>query len=331
MNRKLNKRLAALCLSVMCLILVVTACGRDDGFRTTSAPGNDSSWDFVGGGFVAEQHATTGRPPGNVSMAPPMADMPVNAPDASPSFGAGNQYGSAGDVTWQDVYGQNERHVIRRAFVHMENEVFDSTVEALRAVAPAVNGYIESEALTGTGTRRFTIVLRVPVATFDYALRRIETLGTVIHQNQSAEDVTDQFYDLVGNLETRRIEEERILDLIDRASDIHELLALEARLSNVRQMIASYLAQLNQMAGLISYSTITVTLTEYNPFQPAVGLSLGERIGGAFGDSVDGTVGALQGIVVFLAGAVIPLALLSIVGLVIWRIVKAVKKRAVYP
>jgi len=313
----MNKKRMAILITV--LLLVLAACSR--GFNDDAANG--------GWGWQAERDRTAmysmhQSAPGNAVMAPPMADMPVSAP------AGGGTFGSAGNVTWEEVAGTNERHVIRRASLTMESEDFDTTVDALRAAAPAVNGYIESEVLTGTGARRLTIVLRVPVAAFDYALRHVQTLGTVTHQNQWADDVTAQFYDLAGNLETRRIEEDRILDLIDRAGDIHELLALEARLSNVRQTIASYLAQLNQMAGLVSYSTITVTLTEDSPPVVPAGLTLGERIGGAFGDSVDGTVSVLQGIVVFLAAAVIPLALLAVVGLVIWLIVKTVKKRTAY-
>jgi len=321
----MNKKLCMLL--VAGLLLAITACGAN---RSDDSP-NYAGWGGSGNVIVEHMGAQSSRP---VSIPAPPAEMLAAMADSAPApvmaLVPGNAVGGAGDVTWEDIHGQNERHVIRRASLDMQSENFDDTVEALRGVAPSVNGYIESEVLTGTGARRLTIVLRVPVATFDAALHHVQSLGTVNHQSQSAEDVTAQFYDLAGNLETRRIEEERILSLIERAEDIHELLALEARLSNVRQTIASYLAQLNQIAGLVSYSTITVTLTEYNPWQPVAGDSLGERIGGAFGDSVDGTVSALQGIVVFLAGAVIPLALLAIVGLVIWMIVKATKKRTVY-
>jgi len=327
----MNKKLSILLVVGLLLTLVVAACAnnRDD---------DVGSW-YAG---RAEVRETMGVPTlNNLSRSRAVSEeeiffaladaAPQSAPMAPPPQAPGNTSGGAGDVTWEDIYGQNERHVIRSASLEMYSEDFDATVDALRVVAPAVNGYIESEVLTGTGRRRLTIVLRVPVAAFDYALRQVSALGTVTHQHQSAEDVTSQFYDLAGNLETRRIEEERILSLIERADDIHELLALEARLSNVRQTIASYLTQLNQMAGRVSYSTLTVTLTEDAPPVVPAGLTLGERIGGAFGDSVDGTVNVFQGIVVFLAGAVIPLALLAIVGLVIWTVIKSAKKRAVHP
>ena len=240
-------------------------------------------------------------------------------------------FGGAGAVDWQDIAGQQtQRHLIRRASLEMRSEAFDPVVAALRTVAPLFNGYIESEALSTVGTPRITLVLRVPAASFDDALYAIEALAEVVRHSQTADDVTDRFYNLAGNLENRQIEEERILVLISQADNIHELLALEARLSNVRQAINSYLSQLNLLAGQIAYSTITVTLTCAldPPVIIATTYTLGARIGGAFGDSVDGTVNVVQGFVVFLAGAVIPLGLVALLGLAVYLVVKrAMRKR----
>jgi len=264
----------------------------------------------------------------NAPMATP---MPVAAPAMDMPVGEGFMYGSVapGNVGWEDVAGQNERHLIQRANMDLESDHFNDTVSALRQFAPSVEGYIESEMLTTQGWPRFTIVLRVPSNRFEEVLRHIESLAVVRNQNQWADDVTDQFYNLAGNLETRRIEEDRILALIDRATEIHELLALESRLSNVRHAIESYLSQLNQMAGQIAYSTISVTLTCTAIPPVAATSTLGERIGGAFGDSVDGTVRALQGFIVFLAGAVIPLVLIGLVGTALFLIGKNIRRKII--
>jgi len=236
-------------------------------------------------------------------------------------------FGAPGTVEWEEIAESTERHVIQRANMELESDRFDDTVSALRQITPSVDGYVESEMLTNLGWPRFTIVLRVPAAHFEAVLHQIGSLADVRSRNQWADDVTDQFYNLAGNLETRRIEEERILALIGQATDIHELLALESRLSNVRHAIESYLSQLNQMAGQIAYSTINVTLTCTAVPPVAAAPTLGERIGGAFGDSVDGTVRALQNFVIFLAGALIPLVLLGLLGTAAFLIIKNVRRR----
>jgi len=310
----MNKKGYVYMLAVVLLLGFLTACSR----------GNDYA---AGGGWA--------RTAGSAPMAP--AATPASVPDAARSSFAMEeaqfqsadlpQFGGSGNVDWEEVAGQNVRHIIQSASMEMESESFNEVKNELRNIAPHVGGYIESEMLSATGRPRLSIVLRIPAARFDEVVVYVASLGTVHHQNQWAEDVTDQFYDMAGNLETRRIEEERVLALIEQATDIHELLMLEARLSTVRQAIASYLSRLNQMAGQITYSTLTVSLTCAASPEIAAAATLGERIGGAFGDSVDGTIRATQGFVVFLAGVIIPLALLGLFGLLIFVIIRKIRRR----
>ncbi|MCL2404675.1 MAG: DUF4349 domain-containing protein [Defluviitaleaceae bacterium] len=270
-----------------------------------------------GGGWslFSRSRQTTSAP-----QTPPIAPDAIMAPlseDDSPALATYE------DLEWDDIAGTGERHIIQTAHVEMDTEYFDEIVVELRQLAPSVNGFVESSMVTGHGRRMFTIVMRVPVATFDMVLRHVENMAYVRFSNQWAQDVTDQFYDMVGSYRIRRLEEERILALIAEAETVQELLALEQRLSNTRLSIEMYLSQLNIMAGQIAYSTITVTLYDVSETPMVVtGPSLGERIGGAFGDSVDGTVRVVQGAVIFLAAAIVPLALVGLVVGVVYLIVR---------
>ncbi|MCL2199268.1 MAG: DUF4349 domain-containing protein [Defluviitaleaceae bacterium] len=217
------------------------------------------------------------------------------------------------------------RHIIQTAMLEMETEYFDDVIADLRDIAPSFDGFIESEMLSTHWRRTFTIVLRIPAPHFETALAQVEALADIRHMSQNAQDVTDRFYDLTGNLDTRLIEEERILALIEEAETIQDLLALEARLSNTRLAIETYRSQLETMADQIAFSTITVTLFDAHEEEIiAATVTLGERIGGAFGDSVDGVVSGGQNIIVFFAGAVIPLGLLGVFGFACYLVVKTI-------
>jgi len=229
---------------------------------------------------------------------------------------------------WEDLAETGERHIIQTANVNLESDYFDDVVAELRQIAPSVGGYISSELLTSHGRRMFTIVLRVPAGTFESVLLTIQNLAEVRLFNTRADDVTDRFYDLAGNLEARRIEEERLLALIDAATSVTDILALETRLSDTRLIIERYLSQLNMMAGQIAYSTIYVQLIDTaEDITPLALTSVGERIGGAFGGSVDNTINTFQNIVVFFAGAIIPLAFLGLLGFAVFVIARAVHRR----
>jgi len=257
----------------------------------------------------------------------PAVPVPASAPGGYGAVVSDMDDSQAGQVDWEDLAESGERHVIQTADVVLHTEYFGEVETALRQLAPDVNGFVESAMSTNHGQRRFTIVLRVPVASFETVLRQIEGLAYVRTLNQWAQDVTDQFYDMTGSYNIRRLEEERILALIQEAETVHELLALEQRLSNTRLSIERYLSQLNHMAGQIAYSTITVTVIDVSEVpSDALVPTLGERIGGAFGDSVGGTVRAVQNVVVFMAGAIVPLVLIGIVAVAIYLVIRAKKK-----
>ena len=213
-----------------------------------------------------------------------------------------------------------QRLIIQTANVQLETEYFDDAVDSLRDIPSAFGGYSQSESLfTSFGQRQFEIVMRIPAAEFDNTLARIHQIAYARSLNVSAEDVTDRFYDIDSRLETRLIEKDRILALIDQTTRLEDLLELESRLAATRLQIDRYTAALADLESQISYSTIHVHLFDIEDVQEVVAIaSFGERVGGAFGSSIDGTISVIQFIIVVLAGAIIPTALiLLIVALII--------------
>ncbi|MCL2204721.1 MAG: DUF4349 domain-containing protein, partial [Defluviitaleaceae bacterium] len=190
MNKKIWTAMAMLLLGV-----VLAGCAGSA--RDNAAPTVATHWMETDGGTV--YMAVESRRLHAIATPPPPGAVPEQAFDMVPDDAA----------DWERVAGQQERHVIQQAHIEMESDAFDATVDALRLVAPAVEGYVESEMRTATRWPRFTVVLRVPASRFEEVLRHIEALADIRTQNQWADDVTDQFYDMAGSLATRRIEEER--------------------------------------------------------------------------------------------------------------------------
>ena len=269
---------------VMFILLVLTSCG---GQRMGFAPAPDED--------VAVGQIAMALPP---AAAPGYAFFDVEA--------GGGHFGFEQQAPVQ-------RLIIQTANIQLETEGFDDAVDNLRVLPGAFGGYAQSERLfTFFGQRQFEIVMRIPAAEFDNALAKIRQIAASRSLNVSAEDVTDQFFDMSSRLETRLIEEERILALIDQTTRLADLLELEARLAATRLQINRYTASLADLESQITYSTIHVHLFDMEEVQEAVAaVSFGERVGGAFGSSIDGTISVIQFIIVVLAGAIIPLAIIS--------------------
>ena len=232
-------------------------------------------------------------------------------------------------TTRPETQPTQSRHIIRTASTELATEYFEDVIDSLRQLPSIFDGYVESEQLFAHGTGRFTITMRIPSANFDNALQKVEGLADVRASNQTAEDVTDRFYDMTARLATRQIEEGRLLELIAASTDVHDLINLESRLSNTRLQIEMYTSQLTNLAGRIAYSTIVVTLFDAAELPPPVPYTLGERIGGAFGDSLGGVATAAQNFVVFVAGGIIPLVIWGAIIFVVVKVVIKLRRRRV--
>jgi hypothetical protein len=259
---------------------------------------------------------------------------PNAAPPTTAQTGAGMHIAEMiavddADVAWRvadyvESAPQRTPRIIQTGWVYMQCDNFDATEEALRRMAPEVGGFVErAEVYDIFGryiqnrpqerTRELSITLRVPRELFDEVMRRVEGLAVVRNSNQSAEDVTARYFDLAGRLETKRIEEERVLEMITRAEDINDLLALENRLGHIRTEIERFQSQMTDIDRLAAFSTIHVTLSETTTENLIItSEGLGERINQAFTRSINNTVVFMQNVLIFLAGAFIPLTIIAL-------------------
>jgi len=303
-------------LIILAMLVSIAACGGGT---------NDSVTEALHFGEVRQTLALADSAPVPTAPEPP-------APAEAPAFYAM----ATGSVANYDILmeaaddfshtAQRERHIIQTAWTELETEYFDDVISNLRQIPGLADGYVESEQLS---RNVFNMTMRIPAAGFQDVLFQVENLADVRTSGQSAEDVTDQFYDTEARLQTRRIEEERLLALIEAADNVHDLLELERRLSSTRLQIETYTAQLTNLAGRIAYSTIFVTLFDIAEEEviPIAGPTLGERIGGAFGDSVDAVITAGQNFVIFMAGMIIPVLIWGAIAFVVFMLVKRIVKK----
>ena len=242
------------------------------------------------------------------------------------------------------------RMLIQRAWLEMtvEAEEFNDAMTRLRNAAATFGGYTESSNLGGSWShldeagrwaRNFHITMRIPVARFDDALRHVEVHGEVLSLNQTTDDVTGQFFDTQRRMEMMMVQEARILELVDEAANLQQLFTIEDRLNQIRTQIELYRGSMEALGDRAAFSTINVTLWEILPEieeekeeeeeeEEEAGYTFGERVSNTFNTSVNIVSSALQGFVVFMAGAIVPLLVLGAIAAPIVVVVRYVSKKA---
>jgi|GEM_PF-1375905 len=231
-----------------------------------------------------------------------------------------------------DIPAVQESKIIYEGTIEMETASFDETMEIINRTAEEAGGYIASSEL---GTRMvvqsreyryYNVTIKVPVERYKETFQYLQSLELGAYSIESAQDVTDKYYDTEGRLKTRRVEEERVLEMISRAETIEELLQLEQRLGEIRMDIELYEARLNSLERSSSYSTITIRVME----KDAEGIvviadDFGSKLKQGFTSSIRWTVDFFQAVILFAVRISIPgliIAVLTLFGVLVWRVVK---------
>jgi hypothetical protein len=116
-----------------------------------------------------------------------------------------------------------------------------------------------------------SIIIRIPAARFEDAMRRIEKLGDMLSRDVQVEDVTEEFNDVDIRLKNARAVRDRLEQLLSKAAKVEESIQIERELERVALLIERLEGRMKFLKDRAAYSTITVT------FQPRSAAELGKR------------------------------------------------------
>lgn len=162
-----------------------------------------------------------------------------------------------------------ERKIIKTGFVYMETLTFDETIAAVKRMVNMYNGYTSySESNGGSlyedsyNTRYAHYTIKVPAEMFEEMYEGLHTIGNVLNSNEGKEDVTSQFVDIEARLTTLKVQEERLLAILERSETLEDIIELEYALQDTRYEIESYTTNLRNLADRVRYSTLEVNIQE---------------------------------------------------------------------
>ncbi len=224
-----------------------------------------------------------------------------------------------------------EQKKILRGQVTAETKSFEDALNRLELEISGSGGYIGSSETTGnslgtTGRRHAYLVARIPAANFRTFLSQLSSFLNIISESTSSEDVTESYYETESRVNSLKIQEERLLAMLEKAETLDDMIKLEERLSEVRRQIGYYDSLLRSLDGKIEYATITVTVYEVLSLTDPVveDPSFGSQIGKAFRNSWEIFLSFLRGTVIVL---IYLLPILLVAAVVIAVILLLTRKR----
>ena len=125
-----------------------------------------------------------------------------------------------------------------------------------------------------------------------------------------------------------KTEEARLLELMEQAQTMSDLLEIEGRLTEVRYQLENYTSTLRLYDNQVDSATLDLTLREVEKFTPPEKQGFWEKVTSGLADSI---VDLGQGLVDVAAWVLIELPYLVLVGLLGWLLVflthRSIKKR----
>ncbi len=85
--------------------------------------------------------------------------------------------------------------------------------------------------------------------------------GRLLRLHEDTQDVTNQYVDSQSRLSNLRVEQQRLLDLLARSTDLTQTLAIDQRLTDVEGQIEQIEGQLNQLGAQTTFYNVTIDLS----------------------------------------------------------------------
>jgi hypothetical protein len=245
------------------------------------------------------------------AMAPMGGEAGVASPDAAPVAKAPTL----------------PRKIIFTGEVTLICEDLDKAAAGLESRAKEFGGYISNANQTGARgeMREGSWTVRIAAEKFDAFLKALPALGELQSSSRKADDVSEEFYDVAARLKNKKIEEARLIELLQKATGkLTEVLTVEKELSRVRDEIERIEGRLRFLTNQTDLSTITITLREVKNFVPEGPPTLATQVSRSFGDSLDALKAFVVGLLLLVVALVPWLLPLSLAG---WLVFRFVKKR----
>lgn len=232
------------------------------------------------------------------------------------------------------------RKIIRNAELSLETMEYEAALEKIPALAEQAGGYVESSSSDGISLyeksssrpsrRSAYFTVRVPAENLDSLVGSLSENFNLLNKSESSSDISDRYYDTQAHLSNLQIQEKRLLELLEKAGKLADLLEIEKELADVRYQIETLTASMKRMDSQVSYSTVNISLQEVVEYQEITTppRTFGDRLAGTFKDSWSNFLDVCESIlfaVIYFA----PLALLVAAAVIaVILIIRAVSRRS---
>ncbi len=245
----------------------------------------------------------------------------VNGEQAVGTSGSDN--GSIGE---SGQYGAQK--LVKTINLTMETKEFDKCMQNINQKTTELGGYVESSKLSGraeTHSRYASVTLRIPSDRIEEMRGTLADFATITYSTESTKDVTLEYVDAESRLKALRTELDTLLNLMESATKLSDIMSIQSQITSVRYQIESYESRLRTMQNKVSYGTISISVEEVYK-ETNTNPSFFDEIKDKFEKSAENIYEAAKGFIIWFIGSLPYFVIIAAVAVIVVVVVKKIKK-----
>lgn len=235
--------------------------------RSAEFYSNDGATEWESNGAKSASLGPSFKRSNSEAVAEATDDGSSSAPQA-----ANSNANSNADQSQTNVDPTKGRLLIRNVQIVAETKNFESVRVAIEDKVKAIGGYIENSGVSGTGKtgnlRKASYKIRVPAESLDALISEVGSNCTITSTNERTQDVTLSYVDTKARLDSLRVEQKQLTELLNQAKDLDSIIVLQDRLTQVRYQIESAESTLRVLENQVTYATLSLNIREVVEIKP---------------------------------------------------------------
>ena len=211
--------------------------------------------------------------------------------------------------------------LIRTVYMDAETQSMTELLAWMDGRVAALGGYYEQKSVYRRGSRddgsfyhSGDFMIRIPAQNLDQFVSLVGENANVTSSSESTENVTLTYVSTQSRVEALEVEQDRLLELLENAETMEDLLTIEERLTDVRWELENYASQLRVLDNQVNYSTIHLSVWEVDEPTVIVERTVWQKIGDGFSRNTKNVWNGLVDTFIWVLTVIpylVPLALIS--------------------
>lgn len=172
--------------------------------------------------------------------------------------------------------------------ISVETDDLDNAIHLIDEEVSSLGGYVENQRMYNGNelisykqsgdNRNYQSVIRIPEDDSDSFYDSINEITNIISYEKNREDITLNYVDTESRKNMLVTEEQKLMEMMENATEMSDLIQIETRLSEIRYQLDSTESQLRVYDNQVNYATVYLNINEVKEFTQTEELGVWKRI-----------------------------------------------------